>query len=75
MCDLILTVLVLLLIGAPALAVQPYTPVHPDPMLEPWRWTVFPELRGLGNQNMVHPPVAFAWFLQSLTHRIVKLRS
>ena len=29
-------------------AAQPYTPVIADPVLEPWRWTSFPELKGLG---------------------------
>ena len=33
---------------SPAFAVRPYAPVHPDPVAETWRWTVYPELRGLG---------------------------
>lgn len=29
-------------------AVRPYQPIYVDPMLEPWRWRVFDELKGLG---------------------------
>ena len=43
-----LVCLVLVLFCSGAWAVRPYTPVHPDPVLEPWRWTSFPELKGLG---------------------------
>jgi hypothetical protein len=35
---------VLLLSSAESWSVQPYTPVHPDPVLESWRWRTFPEL-------------------------------
>ena len=38
----------LLLVTAESWAVRPYTPVHPDPVLEKRRWTVFPELKGKG---------------------------
>ena len=30
------------------LATQPYVPIQPDPVLESWRWTSFPELKGAG---------------------------
>ena len=43
-------------------AVQPYTPVHPDPFLEPWRWRVFPELIGLGLECMAEDSVGNMWF-------------
>ena len=33
-------------------AVQPYQPTYPDPVLEPWRWRTFPELKGLGLRCM-----------------------
>ena len=35
---MILLLLVLVLVNAECWAVQPYEPVHPDPVLEPWRW-------------------------------------
>ncbi|GEM_PF-6106177 len=41
-----------LLTVSPAFAVRPYTPVHPDPVLESWRWRAFPELNGLGLRYM-----------------------
>ena len=40
--------LVLMLFCADCWAVRPYTPVHPDPVLDSWRWQSFPELKGLG---------------------------
>ena len=36
-----------LLLAVPAYAVEPYTPVQPDPVLEPWRWTTFDQTSGL----------------------------
>ena len=43
-------------------AVQPYQPVHPDPMLESWRWTAFPELRGFGLWCMAEDRDGNMWF-------------
>ena len=43
-------------------AVQPYTPVHPDPVLEPWRWTVYPELRGFGLWCLAEDHDGNMWF-------------
>ena len=55
------TMLVLLL-TVPVLAVQPYTPVHPDPMLESWRWRSYPELKGLGLRCMAEDRDGNMWF-------------
>jgi hypothetical protein len=38
-----------LLWTVPAYAVQPYTPVSPDPILEPWRWRTYAELKNTIN--------------------------
>ena len=43
-------------------AAKPYTPVHPDPLLESWRWRSFPELNGLGVQCMVEDANGTMWF-------------
>ncbi len=43
-------------------AAQPYEPVQPDPVLEPWRWTVFSELKGLGLQCMAEDKDGNMWF-------------
>jgi len=43
-------------------AVCPYTPVHSDPVLEPWRWTVFPELRGFGLWCVAEDHDGNMWF-------------
>ena len=56
------TILALLLRVPAALAVQPYTPVHPDPVLEPWRWTVYPELKWLGLRYMAEATDGAMWF-------------
>jgi len=36
--------------------------VHPDPVLEPWRWRAFPELNGLGLQCMAEAKDRAMWF-------------
>jgi len=43
-------------------AVRPYTPVRPDPVLESWRWTVYPELRGLGLWCLAQDHDGSMWF-------------
>ncbi len=43
-------------------AVQPYQPTHPDPVLEPWRWRTFPELKGLGLRCMAEDKDGSMWF-------------
>ena len=45
-----------------AWAVRPYTPVHPDPVLESWRWRAFPELNGLGLRCMAEAKDKAMWF-------------
>lgn len=53
---------VCLLTSVPVLAVQPYTPVHHDPMLESWRWRSYPELKGLGLRCMAEDRDGNMWF-------------
>ncbi len=43
-------------------AATPYQPVHPDPVLESWRWRSFPELKGLGLQCMAEDKDGNMWF-------------
>ena len=45
-----------------AWAVKPYVPVHPDPVLEPWRWRSFPELKGLGVRCIAEDANGHMWF-------------
>jgi hypothetical protein len=47
---------------SPVWAVRPYTPAHPDPVLEPWRWRSFPELNGLGLRCMAEAKDKAMWF-------------
>ena len=56
------TILCLLLTAAQTLAVQPYTPVHPDPGLESWRWRSYPELKGRGLACMTEDRDGNLWF-------------
>ena len=51
---LVLTAFVMLSAGE-SWSVQPYEPVQPDPVLESWRWTSFPELKGLRLSSMAPP--------------------
>ncbi len=44
------------------LAARPYQPVHPDPVLESWRWRSFPELNGLGLRCMAEAKDKAMWF-------------
>ena len=53
---------VLFVVSSPLHAVSPYQPVHPDPVLEPWRWTHYPELRGLGLRCMAEDKEGRIWF-------------
>jgi hypothetical protein len=50
-----------LLWTVPANAVQPYTPVHPDPVLEAWRWSSYPELNGKGLHSVVEGEPGQMW--------------
>ena len=47
---------------APCRAVQPYQPVHPDPLSEPWRYRSFPELKGQGLNSMAEARDGAIWF-------------
>lgn len=51
-----------IVLGLSAFAAEPYQPVHADPLLEPWRWQTFQELRGLDLQCMVEGPDGTMWF-------------
>ena len=53
---------VLALSAADCWAVRPYTPVHPDPVLEPWRWRSFPELDGLELSCIAEDRNGRMWF-------------
>ena len=53
---------VLILAAAECWAVQPYTPAQADPVLEPWRWRSFPELKGLGLRCMAEDTAGNMWF-------------
>ena len=46
----------------PAPAAQPYVPVHPDPVLESYRWRTFPELKGKGLRAMAEDRDGNIWF-------------
>ncbi len=46
----------------PCWAVRPYQPVHPDPVLESWRWRSFLELKGLGLKCMAEAKDGAMWF-------------
>ena len=52
----------MLLCASHGWAARRYTPVHPDPVLESWRWTRFPELNGLGLRCMAESTDGAMWF-------------
>ena len=41
---------------------RPYRPVYLDPLLEPWRWRSFPELKGLGLRCLAEAGDGSMWF-------------
>ena len=51
-----------LLWTVPASAAEPYTPVHPDPLEEKWRWRSYPELSGRGLKSMTEDRDGNLWF-------------
>ncbi len=55
-------VLGIVLQEAETFAVQSFNPNYGDPMLESWRWRVFPELSGLGLQCMAEGKDGKMWF-------------
>lgn len=61
---LLLAVALLALGGSSTLADDfiPYTPTETNPVLEPWRWTSYPELAGTGVQRMAQTPDGAMWF-------------
>ncbi len=59
---LLLSAFVLALLTVKARAVRPYTSVHPDPALEPWRWRSFPELNGRGLRCLAQARDGSIWF-------------
>ena len=61
-CGLWLALGVLLSGLAPTPAVAPYRPVPEDPLLEPWRWSTFPELNGLNAQCVTEGTDGRMWF-------------
>ncbi len=65
-----LTSMLVLLALTNCWAVQPYTPVHPDPVLEPWRWRSFPELKGLGLQCLAEDRNGNIWF--GINHGVMR---
>ena len=52
----------LLLASIPNWAAEPYQPTHPDPVLESWRWRVYPELKSLVVRCMVEDREGNLWF-------------
>ncbi len=59
---LTLAALLLMLATSRCESAQPYQPVQPDPVLEPWRWRSFPELKGLGLQCLAEDREGNMWF-------------
>jgi ligand-binding sensor domain-containing protein len=57
------TALCILILGiACSRGSEPYRPVPGDPLLEPWRWSTFPELSGLSAQCMTEGKDGKMWF-------------
>jgi hypothetical protein len=45
-----------------SVAEQPFTPERWDPVLEPWRWQSFPELKGAGLRCLAQDEDGHMWF-------------
>lgn len=41
---------------------EPYTPSHPDPVEDPWRWRAFPELKGVSVHCLAEGKDGTLWF-------------
>ena len=54
--------ILLVVLAGVCTADEPYTPVHPDPVMEPWRWRSFPELKGRGLQCLAEDRDGAMWF-------------
>ncbi|HLP76018.1 MAG TPA: hypothetical protein VK327_03805, partial [Candidatus Paceibacterota bacterium] len=59
---MLLAAMTLLAGGVRGFCSKPFEPLADDPMLEPWRWRVFPELSGLGAQCMAEGADGTIWF-------------
>lgn len=46
----------------PVPAAVPYTPIHPDPIMEPWRWETYPEVEDAGINCAVEDEHGAIWF-------------
>ena len=55
-------ILLCLYFPTPLLAATPYTPTYSDPILEPWRWTTYPELNGLVTRCIAEDSTGAMWF-------------
>ena len=60
--NVIILIAVIITLATQCWTAQPYTPVMADPVLEPWRWTSFPELKGLVIQCMDEDKDSNMWF-------------
>ena len=59
---ILLTACFFLLIGAPVWSVRPYQSGYVDPVLQPWRWRTFPELKGQGLRCLAQARDGAMWF-------------
>jgi signal transduction histidine kinase/ligand-binding sensor domain-containing protein len=48
--------------GLSCFGAQSYQPVYGDPMIEPWRWRTFSDLRGLDAQCVIEAKDGTIWF-------------
>jgi PAS domain-containing protein len=48
--------------SVPLRAARPYTPVHPDPVPEAYRWRTYPQLEGRGLECLAQTPDSTLWF-------------
>jgi hypothetical protein len=54
--------LIMVFVFSECWAIRPYQPVHPDPVLEPWRWRSFLELKGQGLICLIEDRGGAIWF-------------
>ena len=59
---LLVLVLIQLFTGTPSWGVAPHQLQQPDPVLEPWRWQSFPELKGQGLRCLAEGTDGSLWF-------------
>lgn len=58
----ILALFLRVLLTPSAIAAEPYQPLTVDPLSEPWRWRVFPQLAGMGVLCMTEAADGTLWF-------------